>query len=243
MGGSPLEIKRSIATRSAMMPVMEFYDPLWLLLLAALVPGVIGLILARSCRGRRPALSKISRGLGAAVMLLLAALIALLGVSLLGYARLVQDVEVATLTVRQVDVQHYRIDLDSISLAPRSFELHGDEWQLDARVLRWKLPAALAGAPPLYRLERLSGRYGDPKQELEAQRSVHTLAETAFPDLWTLRRQFPGALQFVDADFGSAAYLPLLDGASYRVSLSPRGGLVAQPANDKTQRLLDAAGW
>jgi hypothetical protein len=98
-------------------------------------------------------------------------------------------------------------------------------------------------APPLYRLERLSGRYGDPKQELEARRSVHPLAQEAFPDLWSLRRQFPQWLRFVDADFGSAAYLPLLDGARYRVSLSPRGGLVAQPADAATQRLLDQAGW
>lgn len=222
---------------------MDIYDPLWLLLLAALVPGLVGLMLARSCRGRRSAFSKFRRGMSAAVMLLLAALIALLGISLLGYVRLVQDVEVATLTVRQVDVQHFRVDLEAASPPTRSFELHGDEWQLDARVLRWKLPAALAGAPTLYRLERLSGRYGDPKQELEAQRSVHPLAENAFPDLWTLRRQFPTALRFVDADFGSAAYLPLLDGARYRVSLSPRGGLIAQPADDETQRLLDEAGW
>jgi hypothetical protein len=144
--------------------------------------------------------------------------------------------------VRQIDLQHYRVELSSDSLA-RSFELYGDEWQLDARVLRWKLPAALAGAPPLYRLERLSGRYGDPKQELEARRSIHPLAQNAFPDLWTLRRQFPQALNFVDADYGSAAYLPLLDGASYQVSLSPRGGLIAQPADDATRELLRKAGW
>lgn len=221
---------------------MDVFDPLWLLLLAALVPGLAGLMLAMSCRGRRSAVSKFGRGMSATVLLLIAALIALLGVSVLGYARLLQDVEVATLSVRQVDVQHYRVDLSSDNLA-RSFELYGDEWQLDARVLRWKLPAALAGAPPLYRLERLSGRYGDPKQELEARRSIHPLAQHAFPDLWTLRRQFPRALNFVDADYGSAAYLPLLDGASYHVSLSPRGGLVAQPADEATRELLREAGW
>lgn len=221
---------------------MDVFDPLWLLLLVALVPGLAGLMLAMSCRGRRSAFSKFGRGMSAAVLLLLAALTALLGISLLGYARLLQDVEVATLSVRQVDVQHYRVDLSSANLT-RSFELYGDEWQLDARVLRWELPAALAGAPPLYRLERLSGRYGDPKQELEARRSIHPLAQHAFPDLWTLRRQFPQALNFVDADYGSAAYLPLLDGASYHVSLSPRGGLVAQPADEATRELLREAGW
>jgi hypothetical protein len=222
---------------------MRLTDPLWLLLLAALLPGLLGLGLAWSCRGRRPLVSKLQRGLAASLCLLLSTSLLLLGLSLIGYARLLQDAEVAQIAVRQIGVQHYRVSLEASTLPTREFELHGDEWQLDARVLRWKLPAALAGAPPLYRLERLSGRYGDPKQELEARRSVHPLAQEAFPDLWSLRRQFPQWLRFVDADFGSAAYLPLLDGARYRVSLSPRGGLVAQPADAATQRLLDQAGW
>lgn len=222
---------------------MRLTDPLWLLLALALLPALLGLALAWSCRGRRGLFSKLHRGLWASVLLLLAALLAALGVSLLGYARLLQDGEVAEIAVRQLGVQHYRVELGTPDAPARSFELRGDEWQLDARVLRWSLPAALAGAPPLYRLERLSGRYGDPKQELEAPRSVHALAEAGLIDLWTLRRQYPGYVRFVDADFGSAAYLPLLDGARYRVVLSPRGGLVAQPADDATRQLLEQAGW
>jgi len=54
---------------------------------------------------------------------------------------------------------------------------------LDARLIRWELPALLAGAPPLYRLERLSGRYGDIKQEREAQRTVPDPAADALPHL------------------------------------------------------------
>lgn len=222
---------------------MDLIDPLWLLLIAAAVPGLVGLALAWSCRRRRTAVAKWIRGLLATVFLLVAALVTLLGVSLLGYARLLQDAEVATLSVQQIDTQHYSMELLAPPRAPTRFELRGDEWQLDARVLRWKLPAALAGAPPLYRLERLSGRYRDAAQEREATRSIHPLAEQAMPDLWTLRRQFPQWLEFVDADFGSAAYLPLIDGARYRVSLSARGGLIAQPADADTQRLLEQAGW
>jgi hypothetical protein len=35
----------------------------------------------------------------------------------------------------------------------------------------------------------------------------------------------------------------MLDGATYDVFISPRGGLVAKPADDATERLLDEAGW
>jgi len=215
-----------------------------------LVPAVacLGLALiflggARRCLRRRR-----YGGAGLRVLLLAAFLLAAIGLGALSaalfhYFRLDGETEVAQLAVRQVEPQRYSLRLDTPDGLHSSFEVRGDEWQLDARVIRWELPALIAGAPPLYRLERLSGRYGDVKQELEAQRSVHDLAADAFPDLWTLKRQFPQYLPFVDADYGSAAYLPMIDGARYRVTLGARGGLVARPADEETQRRLDAAGW
>jgi hypothetical protein len=167
----------------------------------------------------------------------------LLGTSLVHYLELQGDARVAQIALRQTAPQRWSARLETADGQHRSFELYGDEWQLDARLIRWKLPALLGGAPNLYRLERLSGRYGDPKQEREAPRSVHDLAADAFPDLWALKRQFPQYLGFVDAYYGSAAYLPMLDGARYDVVLGTRGGLVARPADQKTQALLDAAGW
>lgn len=215
--------------------------PLWLCLAAllALLPGV-----SLGWRWRRGAgwRSKSIRLLASGFLLLSAALLGVLGAALFGYARLLQEAEVASLSVQQLAPQHFAVLLDTPDGQHRRFELRGDQWQLDARVLRWKLPALLAGAPSLYRLERLSSRYVDVAREREAARSVHELGAHAFPDLWTLRRQFPQYLDFVDADFGSGVYLPLIDGARFSVSIGPRGGLVARPADARTQALL-AAGW
>lgn len=169
--------------------------------------------------------------------------LALLAGALFHYLEPGADERVATLSLRQLEPQRYAVRLETADRLHRSFELHGDEWQLDARVVRWKLPALLAGAPNLYRLERLSGRYGDIKQEREAPRSVHDLAAGAWPDLWTLKRRFPAQLPFVEADYGSAAYLPMLDGARFEVTLGRSGGLVARPADAQTRTLLEAAGW
>lgn len=216
--------------------------PLWLCL-AALLPLLTGLLLAWRWRRGRGWGSKLIRLLASGLLLLSAALLGVLGAALFGYTRLLQEAEVASLSVQQLAPQHYAVQLDTPDGQRQRFELRGDQWQLDARVLRWKLPALLAGAPSLYRLERLSSRYVDVAQEREAVRSVHELGAQAFPDLWILRRQFPQYLDFVDADFGSGAYLPLIDGARYSVSLGPRGGLVARPADARTQALLEAAGW
>jgi len=62
-------------------------------------------------------------------------------------------------------------------------------------------------------------------------------------DLWQMKKRFPDLLAFIDADFGSAAYLPLLDGARFQVTLAATGGLIARPADPETAAKLKAAGW
>ena len=58
-----------------------------------------------------------------------------------------------------------------------------------------------------------------------------------------LRQRYPRWLPFVDARWGSGAYLPMIDGARYEVVFNPRGGLVARPADAASERLLREAGW
>lgn len=220
--------------------------PFLLLLIPAVACVVFALIFGAGLRGamrRRRFGGALLRLLLLASFLTSGLALLLLAGALYHFAELGRESRVATIALRQLEPQRWSARLETPDGQHRSFELRGDEWQLDARVIRWKLPALLAGAPTLYRLERLSGRYGDVKQELEAQRTVYNLAEDAFPDLWTLRRQYPRYLPFVDADYGSAAYLPMLEGARYDVALGPRGGLVARPADDQTRALLEQAGW
>ncbi len=221
-------------------------SPFQFLLIPALACALFALLFLGSMR--RCARQRRYGGAGLRGLFVLAFLIAALGLGALcaaiyHYFALDGETHVAEIGLRQIEPQRWSARLETPDGQHRTFELRGDEWQLDARLIRWQLPALLAGAPPLYRLERLSGRYGDVKQEMEAQRTVHDLAADAFPDLWTLKKQFPQYLPFVDADYGSAAYLPMLDGARYEVKLAARGGLVARPADSKTQALLDEAGW
>lgn len=221
-------------------------SPFLLILLPALLLALLGLLAVfgslRRARSRRP-LAALTQGTVGVCLLLLALLFGGLAATIVHYQRLTGEQSVATLSLRQLGPQRFAARLDRADGQHRSFELFGDQWQIDARVLRWRLPALLAGAPNLYRLERLSGRYQDIDDERQAPRSLHDLADDGYPDLWALKRQFPQWLGFVDAEFGSATYLPMLDGAHYTVTLGPRGGLVARPADDQTERLLRAAGW
>ncbi|WP_176693232.1 hypothetical protein [Arenimonas terrae] len=213
----------------------------WLWVGAAVLALVAMLAWGRRPAGRRASgPGAIRRGFALLLLVLALGLVGL-GWLLRQYAWLLEDVPVATLSLVQEAPQRYRATFVPEGGAPADFVLLGDEWQLDARVIRWTLPGQLAGLPPVYRFERLSGRYGDPKQDLAAQRSVHDLRHDW--DFWEFRQRWLADLPIADARWGSAAYLPMLDGARYQVFISPRGGLVAKPADAATERLLDEADW
>jgi hypothetical protein len=144
---------------------------------------------------------------------------------------------IARLALRQLDSQSFEATLESAGRAPTKLPLHGDEWQLDARLVHWRIGAL----PPMVRLERLSGRYGDPKQDTTSPRDLHDLR--ARWDFWQFREHWLGALPIADSRWGSVTSLPMLDGATWVVFADQRGALVARPADAKTARLLQEAGW
>jgi hypothetical protein len=179
--------------------------------------------------------------------LLVFALLALsmtgLGLALRGYRLLAAEAPVATLSARQLGPQWFALRVDFPDGSHRSVQLHGDEWQLDARVLKWTPRAVTLGAQPLYRPDRISGRYRDAAQAQTTLPSVVALDDDSLADLWQIKQRFPAWLPWIDADYGSAAFLPLIDGGVYTVTISPLGGLIARPADAATAEKLKAAGW
>jgi len=217
--------------------------------LAAVIALVIGLGLLlgrggpRDEAGRRVFRLRPVRRLFGLLVVALACVSGLLAFSLVQFHRLTTDLPVASVRlVRQAD-QQFLLSARPQGREPREYTLYGDEWQIDARVVRWRLPALVAGAPPLYRLERLAGRYRDVERERAGVRSVHRLDDWPAPDLAVLKHTFPNWLPFVDVQFGSAAYMPMFDGARYEVYMDPRGAMVIRPADAATEARLKELGW
>ncbi|MFQ6704920.1 hypothetical protein OMF50_01680, partial [Bordetella pertussis] len=177
------------------------------------------------------------------LLLALAGVSGLLALSLVQFVRLTDDKPVAKVMVRQQGDGQFQLATRTPDQRMRDYTLYGDQWQIDAKVVRWRLPALLAGVPPLYRLERLSGRYQDTARERSAPRSVHALDDWPAPDLAQVKRLVPNWLPFVDVQFGSAAYMPMFDGARYQVYLDPRGALFIRPADAVTAERLKQLGW
>jgi hypothetical protein len=208
--------------------------------------GILGLALAfplELAAIRRLRRLQLARGtlffLSGAFVLLLAAGAALVAMNLYTYARLTHEQEAARVAIRQLEERLYVVSVQTRKTPARHFQVRGDEWQIDARVLKWRPMGNLLGFDTLYRLERLSGRYGSVAAERSSPRSVHSLAPESPLDLWALLRQHE-YIPLADALYGSAAYVPMAEGAEYLVNVST-SGLVVRPANDAARKAV--GGW
>jgi hypothetical protein len=209
--------------------------------------GVIGVLLAvpfELAAIRRLRRLQLVRGtlffLSGATVLLVAAAVVLVAANLYTYARLTHEQEAARVSMRQLGDRRFVVSVQAKGQPPRHFELRGDEWQMDARVLKWRAMGTLLGFDTVYRLERLSGRYGSVAAERAGPRTVHDLSEEAGLDLWSLARRHHAYVPLADALYGSAVYVPMSEGAEYTVSVSA-SGLVVRPGNDTARKAV--GGW
>lgn len=172
------------------------------------------------------------RGAFGLLLLAGAVLLVLAGVDLLSYKQLMVEKPILTISFVEKEPQHFESTVVFIEEGTEGvYELHGDQWQVDARVIRWLGMFRLFGAEPGYRLDRLSGRYYSLEDERRKTRTVHQLFESEYGlDMWQWVHENGRFLPIIDAVYGSATYLPMEDGAIFQVSLSANG-LIAKPLN------------
>ncbi|MFL0809404.1 MAG: multidrug transporter [Agarilytica sp.] len=156
-----------------------------------------------------------------------------LALDLTSYQQILNDKTILTISFTQSEEQRYTAVVSYIDgTTDQSFDVYGDQWQIDARVIRWKGLFAMFGLKPGYRLDRITGRYYSLEDERRKSRSVHQLTESKYGlDMWQWVQENGGFLPLFDAVYGSATYLPMQNDAIYQVSLS-ESGLVATPMND-----------
>ncbi|MDQ2963007.1 MAG: cation/multidrug efflux pump [Pseudomonadota bacterium] len=206
------------------------------------VCGLVGLLflVASGRRLRRHRYGACAlHGLSSLVFFLAAAAVALLGFNLLTYARLTREQPAVTARFARAGEQQFNATLTYPSGAVQGYVLRGDEWQIDARVLKWRGFANVLSFDTVYRLERISGRYSDVDRERNAPRTVYALHPQERVDVWALLRTWHDYVPWADALYGSATFLPMADGAAYEVTVS-QSGLVARPLNDAARVAVGA---
>ena len=186
---------------------------------------------------------RIIRAGGSCVSCLSTAAIAALGgmlmLSYLTYNRLVEEQLISRIEFRRVSAEEFQARVMMTGRDDQFYTLRGDEWQMDAKIVTWKPPMTILGLDPIFKLDRLSGRFAEIDREQTEPRTVHSLAHSPPGDIWRFAQRFPMLLPGVDAHYGTATYVPMADGARYEVMLS-RNAILARPANQLARDAIGA---
>jgi hypothetical protein len=221
---------------------MPFISPTeWYWVVAPLVAGALGLVLllrgighaARGRGGRATAHLAIGSPLAVAGFAL-----ALVALNTQTFARLSHENDVANVAVKLVDparsLYHLTIQRLDVPDTVQGCDVQGDEWEMSARVQKWKPWANVLGLDTTYTLDQVSNKYFT---AVRGNGQRITACDLKGPPP-AVNQYVPQSWLFWLTDqsyteqrrFGSAAYMPLADGAVYKVVMT-QSGLNAEPVN------------
>jgi hypothetical protein len=173
---------------------------------------------------------------GGGIVLGLVALCAgLIVLSTQTYARLTTERPVAEVTIAALHpaLQTYRVTvrrLDGTDLVT-SCDVQGDEWLMSAAVQKWRPWMNILGLDSTYTLDQVANKYFSAARG--NGRRITTCDLEGSPPAWLPRGLTEWLMDQAEASqrhFGSAVYMPLTDGAIYRVIMT-QSGLNADAVN------------
>ncbi|MCV6613333.1 MAG: cation/multidrug efflux pump [Cellvibrionaceae bacterium] len=177
------------------------------------------------------------RGCAGILVLTGALVVSLMAYDIYSYREIHKPQSIGVVSLRQLGNQRYIVMLLDENGRERQFELYGDQWQLDARIVRWP-DLGWLHIKPGYRLDRISGRYYSLADERSRPSSVHPLNESLGIDMWQLLQDYSRQMSLLQTTYGSATFMPMVDNGLYEVSLSGTG-LLAKPINDKAKAAVE----
>jgi hypothetical protein len=210
------------------------------IIVACALIGLLFMVAAVRRFRRRRLASGMAHSAVAIVIALVCVCAALIGLNLLTYQRLTSEQPAGELQLTRTGEKQFNGVLSYPSGERTTFALQGDEWQVDARLLKWSAFANLVGFDAAYRLERIGGRYTHIEDERSQPRTVYELASPGRIDPWELVHRYHRWVPWIDAMYGSATYLPMSDGALYEIKVS-QSGLIARPLNQAAREAV--SGW
>lgn len=142
-----------------------------------------------------------------------------------GYYSLTYEQRIATVEVSPQGAQHFTATIQWADGGHKQYEIYGDQFYIDAKIIKWQNWFAYLGMHAWYQFERLGGRYVSVEDERDKPRSIYSLSENKQLDLFHLRKEYPWLSHFVDAEYGSATFAMADKYTLYEVTVS-RTGLV-----------------
>jgi hypothetical protein len=190
----------------------------------------------RSLRHRPRRVLRVGAG-GLALLVALAliaggALCAVVAAGLSGYRALTREEVAATVHTTPTGPQSFDARFVFPDGSEQSYILAGDEFSVEARILKWHPWINLLGVHTAYELDRVSGRYARIEDEQRLPRTVYPLGIEHPVDLFGWRQRLRWLAPLVDAEYGSGTFTRADRDATYEVRVSTTGLLVREVAPD-----------
>jgi len=173
-----------------------------------------------------------------ALLLVTTCFIALIGMSVsilfVDFNTFDDSATIAEITVHRADHQHYQLAFKDEELGVVSYEVFGDMWALDAKLLRAQ---CLSWLPTLnvFRLERLYGKYERIEDEYHGSRSLYSLSgDVIAPHPWLA--WLADKVPCVDYVSGVSVFAPMREGGRYGLKLEG-AALIAEPLDAYTREI------
>ena len=135
------------------------------------------------------------------LLLAVTALAAAISIGTQGYRALTHEVVAATITTERTGDQTFRAIVRFPDNRLAIFNLAGDEFYVDAHILKWHPIANVLGVHTGYELDRISGRYANLDEERTEPRTIYSLSETKTVDFFDIARRFGFLKPLVDAEY------------------------------------------
>lgn len=207
-----------------MLPSLD--NTLWIFILFPALMAIILLIFGIGALRHKKYVGGAVRCLCCLLLLSWAVILGLLSFGSYGFQALTAEAHVATVNISQLSNQRFRATVTMSDGERRVYELAGDQFYIDARILKWRPFATLLGFQTGYELDRIGGRYVRLDDEQAQPRTVFSLASPRPVDTFSLVRRFPPLQALADAEYGSATFMTAQNGGDYAVSVSTTGLLV-----------------
>src|SRR5690349_20340109 len=201
------------------------------LFLAAVASGALGMVLLLAGLAsffRLRLMSFVYRTLFGLLLLALGGLAGTVSIGIQGYRALTREDLAARISVKPTGPQRFSATFRFPDGRTETFVLAGDEIYVDAHILKWTPYANWAGLHTAYELDRVAGRYHAIQDEREAPRTVQSLARAKPVDLFTLRRRYTFLAPLLDAEYGSATFVPVAQPAELELRISTTGLLIRE---------------
>jgi hypothetical protein len=162
------------------------------------------------------------------LLLALGGLAGMIAVGIQGYQTLTREEVAAQISVSPVAPQRFAATFRYPDGRVANFIIAGDEIYVDAHILKWQPLANMIGLHTAYELDRVGGRYHDIEQERRAERSVHSLSQEKPVNLFGLRQRHTILALLLDAKYGSATFVPVVQAAELELRVSTTGLLMRE---------------